>query len=283
MKGKRKFFAAVLTLCLVLTGMPGAAFGADAAAAGDIVILYSGDMHGGVDSNLGLAGLAALANEKRAQGDYVELVDAGDAVSGTTLASTTQGKYVIEAMNLAGYGIAVPGVHDFDYGVSGLVGTLSKEANHQYVSCNFTMTANGQTVFKPYVIKTYGSAKVAYIGISDPQTISKSGASFKNSDGSAAYSFADGAEGKNLYHTVQAAIDEAKAAGADYIVAIGHLSMTGDAAYTPKSVIENTIGIQAFIDGYGRRKGQDGRRQRSTADLCRCRTEQSRRADYYGG
>ena len=153
MKGKRRFFAAVLTLCLVLTGMPGAAFGADTAAAGDIVILYSSDMHGGVDSNLGLAGLAALANEKRAQGDYVELVDAGDAVSGTTLASTTQGKYVIEAMNLAGYGIAVPGVHDFDYGVSGLVGTLSKEANHQYVSCNFTMTANGQTVFKPYVIK----------------------------------------------------------------------------------------------------------------------------------
>lgn len=249
MKGKRRFFAAVLTLCLVLTGMPGAAFGADTAAAGDIVILYSSDMHGGVDSNLGLAGLAALANEKRAQGDYVELVDAGDAVSGTTLASTTQGKYVIEAMNLAGYGIAVPGVHDFDYGVSGLVGTLSKEANHQYVSCNFTMTANGQTVFKPYVIKTYGSAKVAYIGISDPQTISKSGASFKNSDGSAAYSFADGAEGKNLYHTVQAAINEAKAAGADYIVAIGHLSMTGDAAYTPKSVIENTTGIQAFIDG----------------------------------
>lgn len=93
MKGKRRLFAAVLTLCFVLTGMPGAAFGADTAAAGDIVILYSSDMHGGVDSNLGLAGLAALANEKRAQGDYVEMVDAGDAVSGTTLASTTQGKY----------------------------------------------------------------------------------------------------------------------------------------------------------------------------------------------
>ena len=46
MKGKRRFFAAVLTLCLVLTGMPGAAFGADTAAAGDIVILYSSDMHG---------------------------------------------------------------------------------------------------------------------------------------------------------------------------------------------------------------------------------------------
>ena len=249
MKGKKKIFAAVLTFCLMLTGVPAVAFGEETAAAGDIVILYSSDIHGGVDSNLGLAGLAAYANEKRAQGSAVELVDAGDAVSGTMLASTTQGRYVVEAMNLAGYGIAVPGVHEFDYGVSGLVGTLSKEAKHQYISCNFTMTANGQTVFKPYVIKTYGSAKVAYIGISDPQTISKSGASFKNSDGSAAYSFADGSGGKKLYEAVQNAIDEAKAAGADYIVAIGHLSTTGDAAYMPKSVIENTTGIQAFIDG----------------------------------
>ena len=134
MKGKKKIFAAVLTLCLMLTGVPAAAFGEETAAAGDIVILYSSDIHGGVDSNLGLAGLAAYANEKRAQGSAVELVDAGDAVSGTMLASTTQGRYVVEAMNLAGYGIAVPGVHEFDYGVSGLVGTLSKEAKHQYIS-----------------------------------------------------------------------------------------------------------------------------------------------------
>ena len=202
MKGKKKIFAAVLTFCLMLTGVPAVVFGEETAAAGDIVILYSSDIHGGVDSNLGLAGLAAYANEKRAQGSAVELVDAGDAVSGTMLASTTQGRYVVEAMNLAGYGIAVPGVHEFDYGVSGLVGTLSKGAKHQYISCNFTMTANGQTVFKPYVIKTYGSAKVAYISISDPQTISKSGASFKNSDGSAAYSFADGSGGKKLYEAV---------------------------------------------------------------------------------
>ena len=249
MRGTKKFFAAVLTLCLALTGVPAAAFGAETAASSDIVILYSSDMHGGVDSNLGLAGMVAYANEKRAQGAQVELVDAGDAVSGTVLASTTQGKYVIEAMNLAGYGVAVPGVHDFDYGVSALVGTLAKEADHAYVSCNFTMTANGASVFKPYVIKTYGKAKVAYIGISDPKTISKSGASFKNSDGSAAYSFADGGSGEALYEKVQNAIDQAKAEGADYIVALGHLSTTGEAAFTPKSVLENTSGIQAFING----------------------------------
>ena len=87
MKGKKKIFAAVLTFCLMLTGVPAVAFGEETAAAGDIVILYSSDIHGGVDSNLGLAGLAAYANEKRAQGSAVELVDAGDAVSGTMLAS----------------------------------------------------------------------------------------------------------------------------------------------------------------------------------------------------
>ena len=90
MKGKKKIFAAVLTFCLMLTGVPAVAFGEETAAAGDIVILYSSDIHGGVDSNLGLAGLAAYANEKRAQGSAVELVDAGDAVSGTMLATASQ-------------------------------------------------------------------------------------------------------------------------------------------------------------------------------------------------
>ena len=52
MKGKKKIFAAVLTFCLMLTGVPAVAFGEENAAAGDIVILYSSDMHGGVDSNV---------------------------------------------------------------------------------------------------------------------------------------------------------------------------------------------------------------------------------------
>ena len=43
---------------------------------------------------------------------YVEIVDAGDALSGTAIANASKGKYAVDAMNAAGYAIAVPGVHD---------------------------------------------------------------------------------------------------------------------------------------------------------------------------
>lgn len=258
MKKKNRVLAVLLSLFVVISMMPVAMVTAFAEEqSDDIVILFSGDIHGSVDENLGLAGLEAYAKEKRITNKYVELVDCGDAVSGTTMAAISKGQYVIDAMNLVSYGAAVPGVHEFDYGVSTFISGLAGQAEHDYISCNFIQTRNNQTVFKPYKIISYGDTKVAYVGISDPQTTSKSGASFKNSDGSAAYAFLDGNEGKDLYNRIQAAVDDAKKEGADYVVALGHLSSTGTGAYTAKSVIENTSGINAFING-GTHEAVDG-------------------------
>lgn len=245
---KKKIFCLVMALILAVTMMPASALGADGRS-DDIVILYSGDVHGQVDENLGFAAMAAYKNEKMISNSYVAAVDAGDALSGTTLASVSKGSYVTQAMNLTGYTAAVPGVHEFDYGVSYFVNVLSREADFPYVSCNFVNTATGGTVFSPYRIVTYGSKKVAYLGISDPKTISKATVSFKNSDGSYAYSFCDGNNGKDLYDRVQAAINGARAEGADYIVALGHLVTDENSPYTPAAVIKNTSGITAFING----------------------------------
>lgn len=245
---KKKLFCFVMAAILVVTMIPAVALGADSQS-NDIVILFSGDVHGQVDENLGYAALAAYKNEKSISNAYVAVVDAGDAISGTTLASVSKGSYVVQAMNLTGYTAAVPGVHEFDYGVSQFLTTLTREAAYPYVSCNFISTATGTTVFSPYQLVTYGNRKVAYLGISDPLTISKSSASFKNADGSYAYSFCDGNNGRDLYERVQAAIDAAKAEGADYIVAVGHLVTDGSSPYTPAAVIKNTSGITAFIDG----------------------------------
>lgn len=248
MKMRRKALSVLLAICLIAAMMPTLAF-AEETAADDIVILYTGDMHGGVSDNISLAGVAAYAKEKKAQTSYVEIVDAGDALSGTAIANASKGKYAADAMNAAGYAIAVPGVHDFDFGVDRLVDELASAANYQYVSANFAYSAGTTTVFKPYKLVTYGKVKIAYVGISDPETIEKSEASFKNSSGSDIYDFANGGNGTELYEKVQSAVDSAKNEGADYVVAIGHLSSTGTSVFTPKSVIQNTTGITAFIAG----------------------------------
>ncbi len=245
---KKAMMSILLALCLAVTMIPTAAYGAEDVS-NDIVILYTGDIHGGVDANITLAGLRAYANERQAKSKYLEIVDAGDALSGTALANASKGKFAVEAMNEVGYGIAVPGVHDFDFGVNTLLDELAPMANFKYVSCNFTNIETWETAFNPYEIVTYGDTKVAYVGISDPATISKSTTNFIESNGSCKYNFIYGGEGKYLYSIVQYAVDMAKKDGADYVIAVGHLDSTGDSAYTPKSVIANTTGINAFIAG----------------------------------
>lgn len=252
MKKKSRILAAVLTACLVITMMPVISFAAETAGAtglnDNVVVLYSGDINGGVDANIGLAGMAAYANEMKTKSKYVELVDVGNAVSGSVLASISKGEYVAEALNVAGYSIAVPGAGEFVYGVSRLVTGLTKTADYRYVSCNFTNTATGNTVFSPYKMVTYGETKVAYVGISDPDIMASYESYFKNSDGTYAYSFAEGNNGNDLYAAVQLAIDKAKEEGAQYIIALGSLRDSQDPAYTAKSIIENTSGISAFIN-----------------------------------
>ena len=245
---KKAMLSLLLALCLAVTMIHTAAYGAEDVSE-DIVILYTGDIHGGVGANISLAGLRAYANERQAKSKYLEIVDAGDALSGTALANASKGKFVVEAMNEAGYGIAVPGVHDFDFGVNTLLDELAPMADFEYVSCNFTDIETWETAFKPYEIVTYGDTKVAYVGISNPATMSKSSAGFTENSGGGKYNFIYGGDGKYLYSIVQYAVDMAKRDGADYVVAIGHLDSQGEAAYTPKSVIANTTGINAFIAG----------------------------------
>ena len=252
MKRKSKLLTVLIAVCITAALIPSASFAADTGASAaldeDVAILFSGDINGSVDANIGVAGMAAYANEMKTKHRYVEMVDIGNAASGTVLASTSKGEYVAEAMNAAGYSIAVPGAGEFSYGVTQLVSGLAKTADYQYISCNFKYAATDETVFKPYKIVSYGDTKVAYVGISDPDIMVQYESFFKNSDGSYAYSFCDGNGGKDLYGAVQTAIDKAKAEGAQYIIALGNLRDTENAAFTAKSIIENTGGINAFIN-----------------------------------
>lgn len=70
--------AAVTMTGLPLTGSPITALAADK----DIVVLYTNDVHCGVDDNIGYAGLALYKKEMQQQTPYVTLVDTGDAIQG---------------------------------------------------------------------------------------------------------------------------------------------------------------------------------------------------------
>ena len=99
---------------------------------------------------------------------------------------------------------------------------------------------------------TYGDKKVAFIGIVTPESFTKSTpAYFQDESGNYIYSFSEDETGTALYETVQKTVDEVRAAGADYVIAMGHLGNEGITdRWTSKAVIANTTGIDAVLDGH---------------------------------
>lgn len=232
-----------------------------ATESGKIVVLHTNDVHCGVDpkeedgtlSNMGYAGVAAYKAQMEARygASNVTLVDAGDAIQGGNIGTVSKGGYLVDIMNRVGYDLAVPGNHEFDYGMDNFLTLARERAQFPYVCANF-VDAGGKSVFEPYVILTYGDTKVAYVGIDTPEAFTKSTpAYFQNEAGEYIYGFCEGNEGAELYHAVQEAVDAARKDGADYVVAVGHLGQEGTtAAWTSKAVAENTTGIDVFIDGH---------------------------------
>ena len=253
----KKLLALLLTFALALAFVP-AALAEGEVEAGDIVILYTNDVHCSVDQNvnknMGYAGVAAYKADMKAITSNVALVDCGDAIQGEAIGTLSTGRYLIDIMNASGYDYAVYGNHEFDYGMS-RIQELTAEASFKYLSCNFKDIKSdpAKTVLDAYAIRDFvGGKKVAFVGISTPESITKSTpAYFQDEDGNYIYGFCSGGNGQELYDAVQAAVDAAKAEGVDYVVAIAHLGIdTQSSPWTSREVIANTTGIDVVLDGH---------------------------------
>ncbi|MCR4818797.1 MAG: bifunctional metallophosphatase/5'-nucleotidase [Fretibacterium sp.] len=218
----------------------------------DIVIIYTNDVHCGVDENIGYAGVAFYRDEMKKTNPYVTLVDAGDAVQGAVFGTISNGRYIIEIMNAMGYDLAIPGNHEFDYGMSQFE-NFAKNLKCGYISCNFRDDVTGQLLLEPYRMFTYGNTKVAFVGASTPDSITSSTpSSFMDALGDYIYSFDGDKTGEKLCASIQKAIDAARDAGADFVILVGHLGEYEDVTevWSAPFVVGHTRGIDAVIDGH---------------------------------
>ena len=214
-----------------------------------IMIVYTSDVHCGIDQNFGYAGLREVTNALATQGYDVILVDDGDSIRGEPIGTVTKGETIIDLMNEMGYSIAIPGNHEFDYGTEQFL-SLTEKADYDYISCNFTY--KDELVFKPYVIRELAGKKVAFVGVTTPKTLTSSAPSnFKNEAGEYVYSFLEDTTGERVYDAVQSAADAARAEGADYVVVMAHLGdkETGH-PWNYGDVISSTSRIDVFLDGH---------------------------------
>ena len=245
---KKNIFSAIIPVLLAAVFMISCVSRYDSKK--DIVVLYTNDVHCGIDENIGYAGLALYKANMLAQTPNVTLVDAGDAIQGAAIGTISKGKYIVEIMNQIGYDFAVFGNHEFDYGMENL-SELVKEAKAQYLACNITYTGNGTDLLakrKPYKIVDYDGIKVAYIGVATPESIVKSTPAYFMENGEMVYSF-DAAD--ELYKTVQKNVDEVRKAGAKYVILVAHLGIEEESEPNRSTdVIANTTGIDVVIDGH---------------------------------
>lgn len=224
------------------------------AYADDIVILYTNDVHTYVDGPISYDVIAAVKNEFQKKYGYVYLVDAGDHIQGTAYGSMDNGETIIKMMNTAGYDVATLGNHEFDYGMFGCMKAIDM-AEYPYVSCNFHKEADGacgENVLNSYELLSAGEENIAIIGITTPETITKTTpAYFQDEEGNFIYGIAGGEDGSELYAAVQKAIEEAKEAGATKVIALGHLGDDiSSSPWTSEETIANVTGLDAFIDGH---------------------------------
>ena len=181
---------------------------------GDVYILFTSDIHCGVDQGFGLAGLKQVRDSLEQQGYTTILVDNGDAIQGEVMGTLSQGETMIRLMNTLHYDVAIPGNHEFDYGTERFL-ELTEMAEFPYISCN--LMKEDEPVFEPYVILEAAGMKIAFVGMTTPKSITSSTpVFFQNEQGELIYSFLQDEDGSATY----------------------------------ADVIEHTRGIDVFLDGH---------------------------------
>lgn len=219
----------------------------------EIILLYTNDVHCCVDKNIGYAGLSAYKKSMKQAGKNVVLIDCGDSIQGEYIGTISKGDYIVDIMNKTGYDLAICGNHEFDYGMDALKNVINK-SKAKYLNSNITYTGNGENALAQtasYTILNFGETKVGFIGVTTPATTNTSTPGCFQENMKFVYDFKSHNNGKDLFNTVQSAVDACLKDGAHYVVAITHLGVgNGYEPFTSTNMIRNTRGIDAVLDGH---------------------------------
>ncbi|WP_141500674.1 bifunctional metallophosphatase/5'-nucleotidase [Paenibacillus luteus] len=144
-------------------------------------IMVTSDLHGHIrpvdyrtreERPAGLAKLATLVKEARQQSPELILLDNGDLLQGTPFAyyAATAGKQrlnpAIAALNELQYDAAVPGNHEFNYGLE-LLGRAIEDSDFSWLSSNILSAKTDKPAFgQPYIVRTLTSGiKIVILGV----------------------------------------------------------------------------------------------------------------------
>ncbi len=228
-------------LTYVMLGIAGEAYG-QCQKQRSIVILYENDVHCAVDGYAKLAGLRdAIADTAD-----VFLVSNGDYVQGQTVGAISKGQYIVDIMRTLDYDAITLGNHEFDYGMERMF-QLLRQVPVPVVCCNLYDVRLGRNAFAPYVMKRLGNKKIAFLGVVTPTSMEDEAYAFKDERDSIIYDL----QFEDIPVSVQRAVDEARRAGADYVIVNSHLGERENARHSDShTMVAKTSGIDIVLDGH---------------------------------
>ncbi|MCR2044510.1 metallophosphoesterase [Anaerosalibacter massiliensis] len=210
-----------------------------------ITILHTNDMHGRVleekDSGMGFSKMNTKIKEIRKKNPNTILLDVGDAIQGSEIATNSKGESIIKLMNAMKYDGMAVGNHEFDYGYKRLL-EIRDMANFPLMTGNI-LNENGKNDFKPYIIKEVDGIKVGIFSVLTPDT--QYATSPKNIKG---ISFLNPLIASNEL------VKELKEKDVDLIIGLTHLGASKKGKYSSIDIAKNIEGIDIIVDGHSHKE-----------------------------
>jgi 2',3'-cyclic-nucleotide 2'-phosphodiesterase (5'-nucleotidase family) len=132
------------------------------------------DYYAGKPANIGLAKIATLIKQQRAESPEALLLDCGDTIQGTPLAyyfaskDTSKPNPMIAAFNLLHYDAMAVGNHEFNFGEEAMW-KAKQESQFPWLAANIKETyTKGVPYFQPYIIKNVKGVRVGIVGFVTP-------------------------------------------------------------------------------------------------------------------